>query len=380
MARKSIATACAALALALFSAGHAAAQGTTQPWKLVSWSSSLGGQSVTYEILYGLKAAMAFMNANGGVRGRELSLYALEMDDENQDFRKSLDILMIQTKPDLVVGGASSWRAGSTAEYLQRVARPWFGPWTEDPDVYANREDDPAGLLPTATVQLRMLFARAKAKMQPGKSLYFVFRDGPRVPRLSEEAHLAAMDAGIDLKPVRLSLYFRDWGSLRESFPGAGAVVLWLAPGPSAAIRRIIGPLLGPDTIWMTHSLNPPGHELMSLTGGLWSGTLFPAILTASSEIPEAYSTVLNKYALPGLRLGYQSYLGFTQGQLLFKAIDQAGARRQATPGGILRALKDTPSSGTLFAGKKLPSGPADPAGVYLAEADPLGGWRRAAP
>jgi ABC-type branched-subunit amino acid transport system substrate-binding protein len=346
----------------------------------MSWSTSLGAQSATYEIMYGLKSFLAFLNANGGVAGRELQLYALDMDDSGQDFTKSLDQLILQGKPDLVVGGASQLHAGQTAEYFRRASRPWFGPWSADPTAFLGRPDDPAGLIPTSPVQMAMLFGRAKARMPVGKVLYFVYREGPRAAQLAELASAAARSAGIGMKHVRLSLYFRDWESLRTDFPDAGAVMLWTAPGPAAAIRRALDRELGPDVIWMTHSLNPTGRELMGLSGGLWAGTLFPAVLLPSGEIPEAYSMVLNKYALPGLRTGYRSYLGFTQGQLLAKAIGLAGDRQESSPGGVLRSLKDISTSGSLYQGPKLPSGPGDQAGAYLAVADASGGWHRAEP
>jgi ABC-type branched-subunit amino acid transport system substrate-binding protein len=309
------------------------------------------------------------------VGGRELQLYTLEMDDGGPDFPQRLEDLVIQGRPDLVVGGASEFRAAATAEYFRRVARPWFGPWSGDPQIFAGGEDDPAGLIPSSTVQIAMAFNMAKARMAPGKVLYFVYRDGPRAGGISRLAAAAARSAGLEMKPVRLGIYFRDWESLKGSFPDAGAVALWTAPGPAAAIRRIVGPELGPEVIWMTHALNPNGRELMGLTGGLWAGTVFPAVLKPSDVIPEAYTLVIRKYALPGLRIGYRSYMGFTQGQLLAKGMALANDRGESTPGGILRALKEAPTNGTLYQGSRLPAGPADPAGAYLAVSDPTGGW-----
>jgi ABC-type branched-subunit amino acid transport system substrate-binding protein len=330
--------------------------------------------------MYGLKSFMAFLNANGGIGGRELQLYTLDIDDSSQDFTKNLDALVIQGKPDLVVGGASQLHAGQTAEYFRRVARPWFGPWSGDPTAYFGREDDPVGIIPATHVQISMLFEHVKAKMQPGKTVYFVYRESPRAAQLAGLAEAEARSLGLVLRPVRLSLYFRDWESLKSSMPNAGAVVLWTAPGPAAAIRRSLDHELGPDCIWMTHALNPTGRELMGLTGGLWAGTVFPSVLLPSGEIPEAYSLVLGKYALPGLRTGYRSYMGFTQGQLLTKAIGLADDRQESSPGGVLRALKDISTSGSLYKGQKLPANSGDPAGAYLAVADSADGWRPAEP
>jgi hypothetical protein len=362
--------------MACLAAGASLAQDApARPWRLVSWSSSLGSQSSTYEIMYGLKSFLAFLNANGGLGGRELQLYTLEMDDSNPDFLDKLDSLVIQGQPDLVVGGASQLRGASTAEYFRRTARPWFGPWSGEPDIYAGGDDDPAGILPTTPVQLAMLFNYAKPRLAPGRILYFVYREGPRAQELAQLAAAQARTSGVEMRPLRLGIYFRDWEALRGSFPDAGAVALWTAPGPAAAIRRIVGPDLGQEVVWMTHALNPTGREVLGLTGGLWAGTLFPAILQPSERIPEAYSLVISKYALPGLRMGYRTYMGFTQGQLLAKGIALASDRSQTTPGGVLRALKDLPTSGSLYQGDRLPANPADQAGAYLAVADPLGGW-----
>jgi ABC-type branched-subunit amino acid transport system substrate-binding protein len=383
MPRKTLNPIAAAVAAAILCVtwwpAPAAAQ-AARPWKLMSWSSSLGAQSSTYEIMYGLKAFLAFLNANGGVGGREMELYSLDMDDSGPDFTKNLDQLIFQGKPDLVVGGASQLHAGTTAEYFRRVSRPWFGPWSADPTAFLGRQDDPAGIIPTSPVQMDMLFSLAKARMPEGKTLYFVYRDGPRAPQLAAIAQQAARSKGISMRPVRLNLYFRDWESMRDDFPDAGAVMLWTAPGPAAAIRRSLGRDLGPEVIWLTHALNPTGRELIGLSGGLWSGTIFPAVLLPSAEIPEAFSSVMGKYALPGLRAGYRSYLGFTQGQLLAKAVGLAEDRQDPSPAGVLKSLKEITTAGSLYRGQKLPSGPNDPAGAYLAVSDNSGGWHPAEP
>ena len=79
----------------------------------------------------------------------------------------------------------------------------------------------------------------------------------------------------------------------------------------------------------MTSSVNPTNRNLVVLSGGAWNGMIFPSVLTPSQEIPKAYDSVIRKYGPVGLEGGYQTYLGFAQGQILARAFSlgsEAGA------------------------------------------------------
>lgn len=75
-----------------------------------------------------------------------------------------------------------------------------------------------------------------------------------------------------------------------------------------------------PDAIYLTSSVNPTNRNLVVLSGGAWNGMIFPSVLTPSREIPQAYDSVIRKYGPVGLETGYQTYLGFAQGQILARA------------------------------------------------------------
>jgi hypothetical protein len=318
---------------------------------------------------------IAFLNAKGGVAGKKLSLATLEMDDDMDSFRDSLDTLVVKGKPHLIVGGAVKNDGRVTADYFRRIGRPWFGPWTDDPDIYAGNEFDPVGLLPSAPLQFKMLFEYAREKAPEGRDIYLILSLGPLSERTAAAARAEARAAGLELKVVTIPADFKQWKELEDYLPNAGTVILWTPPGPSSAIRRVLDKSLPPDTLWMTSALNPPSHEIIAMTAGVWGGAVFPAVLIPSAQIPETHRAVLEKYALPGLKLEYPAFLGFAQGQLLGKALSRVATISEGAPREVVKSLRELSLSGGIVEGAKLPIGAMDPAGAYLAVCDRTGGW-----
>ncbi|MDR2340669.1 MAG: ABC transporter substrate-binding protein [Deltaproteobacteria bacterium] len=368
------------LALCLLQGPQALAQGGRKapegPLRVISWSSPTGAQSITFETLYGLKAFQNFLNANGGVGGRQLELHSVEMDDAAVDFVYKLDTLVIQGKPDLVVGGASGIRAAETAEYFRRILMPWFGPWTDDPKIYLKRDDDPVGLLPSAPAELEMLFKFVQSRKAEGQGVFFVYTDGSKASQdLASLARAKARAHEVELSMVPLPPSFSEWKSLEAKLTDGSFIILWTNPGPSAIIKRLLGPAF-PDAVWLTNSLNSPDHEIMMMSVGNWEGTIFPSVLIPSNQISEAYWTVLVKYGLPGLNPDYQSFLGFGQGQVLARAMANAtGSASGSLQSALQRSLQSEDISGSLLSGTRLPHDPDDPGGAYLATVLPKGAW-----
>jgi ABC-type branched-subunit amino acid transport system substrate-binding protein len=336
----------------------------------------VGAQSITFETLYGIKALSTFLNANGGISQREIQMQSLDMDDTSADFGKKLDALVIQGQPDLVVGGAANSRASETAEYFRRIAIPWFGPWTDDPKLYAERDDDPVGLLPAAPAELDMLFKHIKKHIQPGQKIYFIYTSGlPGSETLSALARAKSRSFELELDLIPLSTDFSNWKQLTTELTDPSFVILWTNPGPSAAIRRMAKNYL-PNTVWLTNSLNTPDHEIVRMSAGTWTGMLFPSVLIPSEQIPAAYSMVLSKYGLPGLHPDYQTFLGFGQGQVFARAVTTVATDKSTNLSSKLgRAFREVTLDGTILSGNKLPNNPDDPGGSYLAEVLPKGGW-----
>jgi ABC-type branched-subunit amino acid transport system substrate-binding protein len=347
------------------------------PIHIISWSSPVGSQAITFETLYGLKALSNFVNANGGVDNREIVLQSLDMDDTSSDFNQKLDALVIQAQPDLVVGGAANSRAANTAEYFRRIAIPWFGPWTDDPRFYENRDDDPVGLLPSAPAELDMIFKYIKKHIKAEQQIFFIYTSGLKgSDTLTSLTRAKARSHELELNFMPLPVDFSNWRQVVNELKDQSYIILWTNPGPSAAIKRMAGNSL-PNTVWLTNSLNTPDHEIVHMAAGTWTGMIFPSVLIPSAEISDAYSMVLGKYGLPGLHADYQTFLGFGQGQILARALTNANLDKSnpSISAKITRTFKDVPLSGTILSGDKLPYNADDPGGSYLARVLQKGAW-----
>jgi hypothetical protein len=358
--------------------GDAAVAQEESSWRLVSWASPSGNRSLQYGTLHGLKAMVSFINANGGVNGQALTLVSLEKDDSSDGFFGDLEALTFKVKPHAAVGGSADLLAGKTSDYFRRIGRPWFGPWTDDPDIYAGSQSDPAGLLPSAPIEFELIFRYVRKYAPLGRDVYLIQSSGPKSSHTGILASEIALRHGFKIKVATLPSEFRNWGELSTLLPNAGTIILWTPPGPSAAIKRVLSKTMAPDVLWLTSSLNPPCREIISVSGGSWEGMVFPSILSPSKEIPEAHRAVLEKYSPPGLKSDYPAFMGFAQGQLLVKALAKVGRIGPEAPLEILKTLKETNLSGGVIAGERLPQGPGDPGGAYLAISDRNGGWDRA--
>jgi hypothetical protein len=166
---------------------------------------------------------------------------------------------------------------------------------------------------------------------------------------------------------------FRDWGSLKDKAAGAGAVLLWVPSGPAAAIVKVLRQSAPPGTLFMTHALNPPGVELMEMTGGLWEGMVFPSILVADPVLIQAYDAVIRKYGPPGLEPGYLSYLGVAQAQVMTRLLvnQDAGTTREE----VRRDFLGVDAAGTMLVSPGFGAGPPRAGAFFLARATRSGGW-----
>ncbi|MDR0355259.1 MAG: ABC transporter substrate-binding protein [Deltaproteobacteria bacterium] len=371
---KSLLASLLAIFLTLLNHAPAQAQRAPQPWKIVSWASPLGPQALSYDYLCGLKAMISFLNMNGGADGRPIEIYSQEMDDFQTDFPNRLNDVLQQVQPDLVVGGAANSRAKATADYFRRLGLIWFGPWTNNSGAYQGRVDDPIGLLPTVDEELELLIDHAAKRLPQNSEILFIYYQSAEGQLDAELAAQKAKARSLVLAPVPLLPNFRNWGELEDEAMGAGAVMLWLPTGPAAAIVRTLKNRLPEDTLWMTNSLNSPGMEVTEMTGGLWEGMIFPAVLSPKSSLAQAYDAILYKYGPRGLTLDYQTYLGVAQGQILVKALLNAPANSNSAT--LRQAFKEATSNGTLLYPSSFDIGKPPKGASYLAVATANWDWQ----
>jgi ABC-type branched-subunit amino acid transport system substrate-binding protein len=301
-----------------------------------------------------------------------VELYALDIDDSFPEFQETLSKMVDKSLPDMIAGGAAHFRSGLTADFFRRLGLSWFGPWSNSPDLYRGHDDDPVGILPPADMELEALFAYASKNLGQEAKAYFVLSRASDSESLLKLARSKAEKYALNLSPITLPQNFRDWSSLKGSFPEAGAIILWVAPGPAAAIRRTMLRQVPSGVLWMTNSLNSPGREVSEMTAGAWDGMIFPAVLNPREEISESYDLVLRKHGLPGLNLDYQTYLGFAQGQIIARALMDSSENRL----GIASALGQVSAQGTILYRSRFVRAKPGPEDFYLARATRQAGWQ----
>ncbi|MDR1395889.1 MAG: ABC transporter substrate-binding protein [Deltaproteobacteria bacterium] len=364
------------LVIVLLSAGMVFTAGTdrlpaqaVRPWRLTSWSSPVGAQSLTYESLCGLRALLVFLNANQALGGREVELFSLDLDDSRPEFISRLTNLVDQKKPDLAVGGAANAFPQLTANFFRRRGIFWFGPWSNSPGLIdQTQEQNPLLLLPGEEEELEALLTYARRLLGPGREVLLIHLDDLKSRYLLQLAQKQAGRRDLTVRPLAVPAEFRDWGSLSADLDGVRAVILWVPPGQAAALVRTFKPRLSREVIWMTSSLNSPGQELTNMTGGQWENMIFASVLNPSSAISPTYEQVIRKYGLPGLNLDYQTYLGFAQGQLLARVLN-------SQPQNFRAVFPETSAQGTLLYRPDMKEGVFE-RNFYLAQSDRLGGWR----
>jgi hypothetical protein len=362
-----------ALILAGLAVGGQRAMGREPPFRIATWALPLGAQARVYEIFCGLKAMLTFLNRRGGIDGRLVDFYSQEMDDATPNFPARLNTMIQQAQPDLVVGGAVFARSGETADYIRRTNMVWFGPWSQRSDLYRGAANDPVGLIPSQERQLELLLGHAARRLGPGGKILLVWQDGGHADIDPESALAAASGLGLEMDVAAIEPGFRDWGSLRDRAEGFGAILMWVPSGPAAAVVRVLKPAMGADTIFLTHALNPPGIELLEMTGGLWDRILFPSVLVRDPVLVQAYDAVIQKYGPPGLEPNYLSYLGVAQAQILTRllATRTNGTTREA----IRRDMLGVDGQGTMLAAQGFGAGPPPEASTFLARVSRTRGW-----
>ena len=375
-------TALALILLALaIGPGTARATGGGQPLEAVVWAPTSGPDALWYDALGGLKTAAALFNAHGGIGGRPLSVAEVLISEDDPDFFGRLAPLLERPNVVAAVGGPVHFRAAETAEFMSRMNRPWLGPWSNEKELYQGGAGDPFAVLPPWNLEMPALlgFIKEAFEAEPARSgpVFLVFYNFPRQQEMAARTREMAAGLGLDLKRAPINPDFSDWDYLSRHIQGAQAVIVWLSQGGSAAFLKA-AKSRHPEAIYLTNSVNATNRNLVVLSGGAWNGVVFPAVLKPSSEIPPAYDAVVRKYGPVGLDGGYQTYLGFAQGQILARALSLASGRDSRN---LTRNLYDMKGFPTLLAAEVdyAPSRHVNPGSFYLGQARGNGHWERAA-
>lgn len=278
---------------------------------------------VACEALGGLKTAAALFNAHGGLGGHPLGVVELSLDENSPGFFPALNEALSRPGVLALTGGPVRAKAGPTADYLRRLNRVWFGPWSNEKELYKGEPSDPFAVLPPWTDEIPALlgYVRTAYQSDPGRSgpVFLVYYDGPQYRAMAVEARRMASEMGLELKQAPIAADFMAWDYLADHVKEAGAVLVWLNPGASAALVKA-AKARRPDAIYMTNSVNATHRSLVVISGGAWNGVIFPAVLSPSRDISTAYADILRRYGPVGLDGGYQAFLGFAQGQILARA------------------------------------------------------------
>ena len=357
-----------------------AAWGSGTPLEAVSWAPTSGPDALWYDAVGGLKTAAGLFNAHGGIGGRPLSVEEALVSEDDPAFFDQLGPLLERPNVVAVVGGPAHIRAGEVADFLSRMNRPWLGPWSDESDLYRGEDTDPFAVLPPWTLQMPALlnYVREAFEADPARRgpVFLVFYNFPRYQEMAIKTRQMAADLGLELKRAPINPGFADWNYLSRHVDEAGAVIVWLSQGSSAAFLKAAKYRL-PEAIYLTSAANATNRNLVVLSGGAWNGVVFPAVLKPSAEISSAYDAIVRKYGPVGLDGGYQTYLGFAQGQILARALSLQTGRDTRN---LARNLYDMKGFPTLLAAEVnyAPSRHVNPDGFYLGQARGNGHWERA--
>jgi ABC-type branched-subunit amino acid transport system substrate-binding protein len=301
---------------------------------------------------------------------------ALTLDDDAPGFQTELTALLNRPEVLGAVGGVARNRAAAVADYLRQINRPWLGPWSNDPNLYRGQETDPFAILPHSGQEMEALlgyvkqvFTSAPARSGP---VYLVFYNFPDDQEMAARASRTAADLGLNLQHAPVNPDFSNWPFLAEHLDESRAVIIWLSQGHTAALVKA-AKSRNLDAFYLTSSVNATNRNLVVLSGGAWNGMIFPAVLSPSQEIPAAYDGLLRKYGPVGLDGGYLSYLGFSQGQILARALNLGAGQGSMN---LPRSLYDSRGFPTLlaFPVDYAPGRHASP-GFYLGRAYGNGHW-----
>jgi len=314
---------------------------------IVSWAPTAGPEVLWHDALGGLKTAAGLFNAHGGLGGRPLGVVELRLDENSPGFLPALEEAL--SKPGVLglTGGPARGRAGATADHLRRLNRVWFGPWSDERELYRGEDSDPFAVLPPWTEEIPALlgYVRAAYQADPAGSgpVYLVYYDDPTHQAMAAEARRTAAEMGLELKRAPIGHDFAAWDYLAGYIREAGAVLVWLNPGASAALVKA-AKAGRPEAIYLTNSVNATNRNLVVISGGAWNGVIFPAVLSPSRDISTAYEGILRKYGPVGLDGSYQAFLGFAQGQILARATSLGLGRNQMNLSRNLYDMKGFPS------------------------------------
>ncbi|MGL4209593.1 MAG: ABC transporter substrate-binding protein, partial [Candidatus Adiutrix sp.] len=245
------------LGLMLFSNG-VRAETHLPPIEVVSWAPNSGAQALWHDALEGLKVSLAMYNANGGINGRLMELSHFVGDENNPDFMAQLARQAENLSVVAVVGGPAQQRSQYLAEYFQRIGRLWFGPWSQEADLYDGPEPHPFAVLPSWREELpalltymRLYFDSAPQKEGP---IYLFYYSTLSSQKMAEYASLVAGHLKLDLRRAPLALDFNDWQYLAQYAGEAKGAIVWLPHGPAAALVRAMKVAV-PQAVYMTSGL-----------------------------------------------------------------------------------------------------------------------------
>ncbi len=368
------------LGLLLSSQSLSAQEEEMKEISFLTWAPTGGPQTLWRDAAGGLEAAAAMYNANGGLSGRKLNIITLATNENSPNFFKDITRELKETTPYGLVGGPVSRQAKEFGEYVNTLGVPWFGPWSDQNRLYqAAGSNGPFAILPTWQEELPALLNYVQSHFTTGEkgTVYLLYYDAESEQEMATWARQEAANRGLELKRAPVEASFTNWPYIAEHMDGAAAVIIYLSQGDTAAALKAIKAKM-PKALYLTGALNPPNSNLVLLSGGAWEGVIFPSILRPSQEIPKAFENLIKSYGLPGLMVSYQTYLGFSQGQILARAVSLSLRQGEVN---LTQGLYALENFNTLFA-NPLTFQPGEhyaPEGFfYLAQAYGKGQWRPA--
>lgn len=98
---------------------------------------SMTGSDATFGLSSNKGVRMAFdeINANGGIKGKKISLKVMDDQGKNEEAASAVTRLVTQSKVVAIVGGVASGRSKASAPIAQKANIPFVSPASTNPDV-----------------------------------------------------------------------------------------------------------------------------------------------------------------------------------------------------------------------------------------------------
>ncbi|MFQ5789669.1 MAG: ABC transporter substrate-binding protein [Acidobacteriota bacterium] len=296
--------------------------------KIGTWTPLTGPAADLSTITRAMEAHFAYVNAEGGIHGRKLSL--IVKDDAYNPSRtpEVVKQLVEEDRVFAILGGNGTANCLAVKPYLEMKFIPWINPgsgsrvWTTPVNAYV------FSIFPAYVTEGRILASYAVNELQ-GEKIGLFYQDDSFGHEGQEGVRLGLRDAGKDLEiAVAYQVGTEALSSQAQQFKEAGvdAVLLWTIPEGAAALVREFEQIEDfQPKLLASQILSDP--LMFELAGEGWEGAIVASgVPDPESDEPQVVRAreLLAQYGAD-VQVGAFAMLGLSRSELLVEGLRRAG-------------------------------------------------------